>query len=196
MRKISFFYFIPNDLKFILSKRKRELFISSSLFIAGIITGILIALNAESEYTGAFMLIVSNNFSPLKSLGLYFLLLAVASILSYLSAWKKPIVLLLTFWIFFIGYIFGRMSCFSIMNNAAYGVISLILFIAPNAFVVFFETWLIFAIMREETVCVLSLKRNIKQIKKCVNVLILALILLFIVNVIIGGLINLMINVV
>lgn len=196
MRRISFFYFIPNDLKFLVNKHKKELVLLLSLFLAGLVVGIIIAMNAESEYTGSFVLIISNEFNPFKSLWVYSAILLFSIICCFLSAWKKWFGILLLGIVFFLGYIFGRISCFSIIGNTFWGILSILIFVLPNALIMLFCIYLIFCKMQEEIVCGLSLKQNTKHIIMCLKGLGIGFAFLFVINIVIGGIINLLVNIV
>lgn len=196
MRKISFFYFIPNDLKFLVGKHKKELVLLLSLFLAGLIVGILIAVNASSEYTASFILIISNEFSPFKSLWVYSAILLFCIICCFLSAWKRLFGVLLLVVIAFLGYVFGRISCFSILCNTFWGILSILIFVIPNALLMLFSIYLVFCKMQEEVICGLGIKQNTKQILTCLKGLGIGFALLFVINIVIGGIINLLVNIV
>lgn len=196
MRKLSFFYFIPNDLKYIVQKHIKELVFLISTFLGGLILGIILASIGSSEYTGSFVLIISNEFNPFKSLWIYSAILLFGIICCFLSAWKKAFGFLLLAIVFFLGYVFGRISCFSVVGNTFWGILSIIVFVIPNALVMLLALYLVFSKMQEEAICGLGLKQNTKQIIMCLKGLGIGFAFLFAVNVVIGGVINLLVNVV
>lgn len=183
-------------MKNLVYKHKKELVLLLSLFLAGLIVGIIIALNGSSEYTGSFVLIISNEFNPFKSLWVYSAILLFSIICCFLSAWKRMFGVLLLVVIFFLGYVFGRISCFSIVGNTFWGILSLLIFVLPNAFLMLLSIYLVFCKMQEEVVCGLGIKQNTKQIIMCLKGLGIGFAFLFVVNVVIGGIINLLVNIV
>ena len=133
MRKFTFFYFLPSDLKCMMNKHMKELLLLLFLFLSGLIAGIVIAVNASSEYVGSFTLIISNEFSPMKSFWIYSGILLFSIICCFLSGWKRGFGFFLLAVTFFLGYVFGRIACFSILENTFWGILSILIFVLPNA---------------------------------------------------------------
>ncbi len=195
MKKLSFFYFIPYDLKYLIGKHKKELIFCSFLFIVGLIIGIIIAASSSSDFSGSFILILSNEFNPFKSLWIYTAILFFSMVLCFLSSWKKPFFIGLAFVIGFIGYIFGRICTFSITENVFWGCVSIVIFVIPNALTILFATFIVLSKMQNYVMCG-SLKQNSTQVIWCIKCFALAFGALFVVNVVIGGIINLLVNII
>ena len=195
MKKFSFFYFIPTDLKNLLSKRKKELLALALTFIGGLIVGIVIASSSVSDCSGSFILILSNEFNPFRSLWIYSAILVCSVALCFCCGIKNYFAIILLLLTFFIGYVFGRICCFSIVENTFWGIISITVFVIPNSCTLLFLTYLSYCKMRESVVCG-SFKNNKPVILWCLKIIVAGFVALFAINVVIGGLINLLINVV
>ncbi len=195
MKRFSSFYYIPHDIKNFLTRYSKQLFAVIGLFSLGLIVGIVVANNAESDYSGAFTLILSNEFEPFKSLWMYSAILIFSVLLCLFTAWKKGFIVALILDIVFIGYIFGRICVFSIGESVFWGILSIILFVIPNAFILILSVYYAYCKALESPICG-TLKNNMPLLIKSGKVIGIAFLCLFVVNIIIGGVINLFVNVV
>lgn len=195
MKRFSSFYFIPHDIKNFLIRYSKKLFAIIGLFLLGLIIGIIVANSAESDYSGAFTLILSNEFEPFKSLWMYSAILIFSVLLCLLTALKKGFIVALISDIVFIGYIFGRICVFSINESVFWGIFSIIIFVIPNALILILSVYYAYCKALESPVCG-TLKNNMPILIKCGKAVGIAFLSLFAVNIIIGGIINLLVNVV
>ncbi len=195
MKRLSSFYYIPHDIKGFISRYTKQLFAVLGLFVLGLIIGVVISINAESDYSGSFTLILSNEFEPFKSLWMYSAILVFSVLLCLLSAWKRGFTVALFADLVFIGYIFGRISAFSVAESVFWGVISIIIFVIPNSLILILSVYCVFCKAHESPICG-TLKSNMPILIKCGKVVGISFLCLFAINIVIGGVINLIINVV
>lgn len=195
MKSFSSFYCISHDIKNFLNRHSKQLFAVVGLFLLGLIIGIVVGNNAESDYSGTFTLILSNEFEPFKSLWMYLAILIFSVLLCLLSAWKKGFISALILDILFIGYIFGRICFFSVTENVFWGIFSIIVFVIPNALILFISVYYVFCKAIEFSFCG-TLKNNMPLLIKCGKAIGVSFLGLFAVNIVIGGIINLLINVI
>ena len=195
MRKTAYFWFLVPDIKNLISKHKKELIVFLSTFVFGLVVGIIIASSSQSDYSGAFMSILSDEYNPFRSFGIYTAILFFLTLLCFCTGIKSIFTVILLALIFFSGYVFGRISCFSVVENVFWGIISILIFVLPNASVLLSTTYYTYCKMREKVVCG-SLKNSKPCVKICLSVFMVGTLLLFVFCVILGGVIDQIINIV
>lgn len=195
MKKTAYFWLILSDVKHLISKNKKRLIVFLATFISGLVVGIIIASSSQSDYSGAFMSVLSDEYNPFRSFGIYTAILFCMTLLCFCSGIKNYFTYILLALIFFLGYVFGRICCFSVVENVFWGIISIFIFVLPNACVLVAFSFYTYCQMREKVVCG-SLKNNVPCVKSCISVFLIGVAVLFAFTIIFGGAIDLIINVV
>ncbi len=190
-------YFLINDLLTKLKGIKRRWLYFVPFILLGVIVGVIVAVNLEeSELTSSLGNVIAGEFEPFNVFFKYMALLFVYLILVYLSQKKKLFMVLLLAFSVYIGYIIGRVATLTSINDGIVGIISLLLFFLPSVSIVILSAIITFSTIDGKLSCMFSFSADKEELKGILGIYCATVLMLFLLNVIIGSVINLIVNIV
>lgn len=176
--------------------KRRWLYFIPFIFL-GVIVGIIVAVNLEeSELTSSLGNVLAGEFEPFEVFFKYAALLLAYLVLVFLSQKKKPFMIFLLAFSVYVGYIIGRVCTLTLLNDGLIGVVSLILFFLPSMSIVVLSAILWYATIEGNLNCTFSFSADKVVLKSGLIVYSVAACFICLLNVILGSLINLVVNIV
>lgn len=190
-------YFFKNDILTKLKQIKRRWLYFIPFILIGIIIGIIVAVNVEEgDLDSSLANVIEGDFEPFDTFFKYSALLLGYLILVYLSQKRKVFAIPFLAFSIYVGYIIGRVATLCIVEDGLIGVLSMLIFFLPSIFMIILSAVLAFTSLEGKLNCVFSLSADKEQFKTLLIIYLCTISAIFILNVIIGSIINLIVNIV
>lgn len=190
-------YFFVNDVFLRLKSIKKNWLYFIPFIVLGIIVGVIVAFSIEeSDLTSSLGSVIAGDFNAFEVFFKYGALLLAYLILVFLSQKRKLFIFLLHLFSIYVGYIIGRVIVLTVKNDGFWGILSLLLFFIPSMIAIIISSILGYTEISGKLNCVFSITQDKAELKSVTLIYLIALVALFILNVVLGGLINLIVNIV
>lgn len=190
-------FFLKNDILIKLKQIKRRWLYFIPFIVIGIIIGIIVAVNVENgDLDSSLANVIEGELEPFNTFFKYSALLLSYLVLVYLSQKRKVFAIPFFAFSIYVGYIIGRVATLCIVEDGLIGVLSVLIFFLPSIFMIILSAVLAFTSLDGKLNCVFSLSADKEQLKTILLIYLCAISAIFVLNVIIGSIINLIVNIV
>jgi|GEM_PF-5373689 len=195
MRKVLFFFI--NDFKDRLKKHGRLFLAILPYILIGIIVGAIVVSKIEDpDYILGFAVIFTNEFKPFKTFFTFAVIMLILMAFTYVYSKSKIFGLLFRAVCIYMGYVVGRIAGLCVINSVFHGISSIIFFILPALVTITFCVFFALSNTYDRPLCGLSPKNNSGSFRPCLKGYLVGVSILFLIEVVFGGIVNLLVNIV